>query len=283
MTLRRLLANVLYTGAVSYKGTVYAGEHAAVVDVQLWERVNDRLHINGAPQRGRPHRNQQALLANLLDCGECGGPMRPTHRTRHGQMYRYYVCAAARGSRRQRCRQRRVAAIDIEPSVADHLQPVLGSGLSAPLIHEALERVVYDGSTGGVSLRLRDGTRLQYTLPAPLRPGVRGAGTTNGGRVPRVSRLMALAIRLEALVRESSAEGVSDILRAGQISRTRLSQILRLRDLAPAIQEEILFLPKTLAGRDPITERALRRLAHVTDWQLQVQQFRSLKDSVQKG
>src|SRR4051812_38697571 len=99
MTLCRLLSNVLYTGAVSYQGTVYAGEHAAIVDAQVWQQVNDRLRFNSGCQRDRPHRKQQALLVNLIDCAECGGSMRPTHTTRQGQTYRYYVCAAAERSR----------------------------------------------------------------------------------------------------------------------------------------------------------------------------------------
>jgi site-specific DNA recombinase len=278
-TLRCLLSNVLYTGAVSWRGTVYPGEHAAIVDTQVWRQVNERLRMNGTHQAGRAHRKQDALLANLLCCGECGGPMRPTHTRRHGQLYRYYVCAAAQRSRRQECRQRRVAATDIEPSIADHLEPVLGTGLSGPVIQQSLDRVIYDGSTRRVSLRLRDGTRLEYTLPVAVRPGVSAADTKHTGNVPRVSRLMALAVRLERLVAKGVSGDHSDLADAGQISRPRLSQILRLRELAPAIQEEILFLPKTLTGRDPVTERALRQLTGIIDWDEQVKQFRSLMDS----
>ena len=43
LTLWQLLSNVLYTGVVSYKGTVYAGEHAAIVDRELWQKVNEQL------------------------------------------------------------------------------------------------------------------------------------------------------------------------------------------------------------------------------------------------
>jgi site-specific DNA recombinase len=278
-TLRRLLSNVLYTGAVSWRGTVYPGEHEAIIGRQIWDQVNERLRIHGAHQRRRLHGKQDALLANLLCCGGCGGSMRPTHTSRHGQLYRYYVCAAARRSRRQECRQRRVAATDIEPSIADHLEPVLGTGLSGPVIQQSLERVIYDGSTRQVSLRLRDGTRIGYTLPVVVRPGVSAAQTKHTGNVPRVSRLMALAVRLERLVAKGSTAGRGDLAAAGQISRPRLSQILRLRELAPAIQEEILFLPKTLTGRDPVTERALRQLTGIIDWDEQVKQFRCLMDT----
>jgi hypothetical protein len=107
--------------------------------------------------------------------------------------------------------------------------------------------------------------------------------TKPAGNVPRVSRLMALAVRLERLAGERSTGDRGDLAEAGQISRPRLSQILRLRELAPAIQEQILFLPKTLTGRDPITERALRQLTEIIDWDEQVKQFRCLMDSAGKA
>jgi hypothetical protein len=91
---------------------------------------------------------------------------------------------------------------------------------------------------------------------------------------------MALAIRMEGLLREGSIESFPDLAKLGQISRPRVSQILRLADLAPAIQEQILFLPKTPVGSDPVTEKALREVARVIDWELQLKQFRALMDSV---
>jgi len=36
--------------------------------------------------------------------------------------------------------------------------------------------------------------------------------------------------------------------------------------LAPSIQEEILFLPKTERGRDAVTERELRSIAAEVGW-----------------
>jgi hypothetical protein len=101
------------------------------------------------------------------------------------------------------------------------------------------------------------------------------------GRVPRVSRLMALAIKMERLMHEGCLRSYRDLAELGQISRPRLSQIMRLADLAPTIQEQLLFLPKTRVGSDRVTENALRRVAAVIDWECQVKEFRSLMDSAQ--
>jgi hypothetical protein len=86
------------------------------------------------------------------------------------------------------------------------------------------------------------------------------------GTVSRVSRLMALAIRFDELLREGAVEDQADLARLGHISRARVTQIMNLLLLAPDIQEAILDLPLTLRGRDPITETMLRPIAAEVDW-----------------
>ncbi len=86
------------------------------------------------------------------------------------------------------------------------------------------------------------------------------------GRVPRVSRLMALAIRLDGLIRDGVVADQAELARLGHVSRARLTQVMNLLCLAPDIQEQILFLPKTYGGRDVITERSLRYLVAIPSW-----------------
>nr|BDD45920.1 hypothetical protein 1 [Pseudomonadaceae bacterium] len=89
------------------------------------------------------------------------------------------------------------------------------------------------------------------------------------GRVPRVSRLMALAIRFEQLIREGHVADQAELARLGHVTRARLTQIMNLLNLAPDIQEDILHLPRVERGRDPVAERHLRPIAAVTDWREQ--------------
>ena len=89
------------------------------------------------------------------------------------------------------------------------------------------------------------------------------------GRVPRVARLMALAIRLERLLAEGVVRDYADLARLGGVTRARLTQIMNLTLLAPDIQEELLFLPRTFRGRDPVAEPKLRAIAAVPDWRKQ--------------
>jgi hypothetical protein len=89
------------------------------------------------------------------------------------------------------------------------------------------------------------------------------------GRVPRIARLMALALRFEQLVRSGAVRDYAELARLGQVSRARITQIMSLLYLAPDLQEQILFLPRIQMGRDPIHLDHLQRLAGVLDWHTQ--------------
>jgi hypothetical protein len=96
------------------------------------------------------------------------------------------------------------------------------------------------------------------------------------GRVPRVSRLMALALRFDELVRTGQIPSFSALASLGQVTRARISQILSLLCLAPDLQEALLFLPPTQRGRDPIILADLMPIAATIDWRKQRRLWRQL-------
>jgi len=100
------------------------------------------------------------------------------------------------------------------------------------------------------------------------------------GRVPRISRLLALAHHCFRLVQSGAIINQSELAHFGQISTTRMTQIMWLDNLAPDIQEEILFLPRTTQGRDPIKEADLRPIAKTLDWNKQRQMLKQMKTTV---
>jgi hypothetical protein len=78
---------------------------------------------------------------------------------------------------------------------------------------------------------------------------------------------MALAIRLDQLIRDGVVADQAELARLGRVSRARLTQIMNLLCLSPDIQEEVLFLPCVESGREPVSERDLRPIAAVVDWE----------------
>jgi len=128
--------------------------------------------------------------------------------------------------------------------------------------------------------------RRKRAVLAPS-PAGNGSGTTRrppgeeatdaaDGRVPRISRLMALAIRFDGLLQDGVVANQSELARLAHVTQPRMTQIMNLLNLAPDIQEEILFLPKIAKGRDPVTERDLRPIVAESAWALQRQQWQRL-------
>ena len=102
--------------------------------------------------------------------------------------------------------------------------------------------------------------------------------TVPSGRVPRISKLMALAIRFDGLIRDGKVRDMSELARLAHVTQPRMTQILNLLHLAPDIQEELLFLPLVTDGRDPIHERMLRSLVAVKEWREQRRQWQAMRD-----
>src|SRR5437763_15707769 len=89
------------------------------------------------------------------------------------------------------------------------------------------------------------------------------------GRVPRVARFLALALRLQEQLRRGLLKDNAEVARLGHVTRARVSQILTLVHLAPDIQEAILFLPRTQRGRDPVILSDVIPIAMELDWKRQ--------------
>jgi hypothetical protein len=95
-------------------------------------------------------------------------------------------------------------------------------------------------------------------------------------RLPRVARLMALALRLEQLVRTGAVKNYATLADVGGVSRARISQIMNLIHLAPAIQEALLFLAPIKRGRAPVLLADLQPIAALADWSEQRRAWRRL-------
>ncbi|MBX3354484.1 MAG: hypothetical protein KF724_02165 [Phycisphaeraceae bacterium] len=102
------------------------------------------------------------------------------------------------------------------------------------------------------------------------------AETAAVGRVPRVARLMALAIRFDQLLRDGIVANQTELAKLARVTQPRMTQIMNLLHLAPDIQEAILFLPHVNEGRDPITERDLRVVARHSSWMRQQRCWKEL-------
>lgn len=107
----------------------------------------------------------------------------------------------------------------------------------------------------------RGGRKEMRDGPAPAPP--------EPGRVPRVARLMALALRLEGLIRDGVVADYAEVARLGHVTRARVTQVMNLLHLATDVREALLFLPRVERGRDPVVLRDLQPIAAQPDWKRQ--------------
>ena len=130
-----------------------------------------------------------------------------------------------------------------------------------------IERQVHFGhARHGRGKQVREG-------PAPDEPQL------PRGRVPRVSKLMALALHLDDLVQSGTVASYAELARLGHVTRARVCQILNLVYLAPDLQEALLFLPRTQRGRDRVILADLQPIAATPDWRRQRRWFARLPSS----
>jgi len=119
---------------------------------------------------------------------------------------------------------------------------------------------------------------IECRLPADARkPAPPKPPACEPGRVPRVARWLALAIRLEARLADGTLADAAAVARESHVTRARVSQVLNMAFLAPDIQEAVLGLPRVAAGRDPVTLGDLQRIALTLDWAKQRKLFAGLR------
>jgi DNA invertase Pin-like site-specific DNA recombinase len=99
-------------------------------------------------------------------------------------------------------------------------------------------------------------------------------------RVPRVTRLLALALKFEEMIQSGAVGNYAVLAQLGRVSRSRISQMTNLLNLAPDIQEEILFLRPEEAERLRISEPSVRKLSGILAWGEQRAHWRRLRQPV---
>jgi hypothetical protein len=265
-------------GQVRYKETIYAGEQPAIVDAPLWQQVNRQLESQRWPKAQKV--GKDALLKGLLWCESCTAIMTASETRKPGRAYRYYVCTNAQRRGWRQCPKQSVRANVIEESILEqvraheklgkrHLQEHVGV-----LLHRLLESIKYDGLIGRVTLEFRDENTQPVTYL--LAPAEKPRAPVPNAHVPRLTRLLALAVKCDGLVRSGSIPDYAELARRGWITPARVTQIMNLLDLAAPIQEEILSWPEANEKRDPVSERALRRLTRIPLWSKQLELWRKL-------
>lgn len=126
-SVRRILQNPYYKGCVTHKGNVYAGEHEAIIDEEIWNKVQEIFKNNSSNPKENITSATPSFLRGILKCSECNSLMKHTTANNHGLVYRYYTCYNHLKYRTCKSPYKNIPADPIERSVIDEVLKIIKS------------------------------------------------------------------------------------------------------------------------------------------------------------
>jgi site-specific DNA recombinase len=122
-TLYHLLSNPLYIGKIAHKGTLNPGLHQAIVSKEVWEKTASLLKENRVRRTRSKNQSSDRLLLGLL-FDQDGNRFTPTHSSKTGRRYSYYISQAQIEGKKTRYIQR-IPAIEVERLISNRVQSFL--------------------------------------------------------------------------------------------------------------------------------------------------------------
>ena len=157
----RLLSNPIYIGEIHHKGSVFAGQHEAIIERPLWDEVQAQLadHRQGQ-QRAATVKSSSLFAGRIMDSD--GNPLIATHACKGEVRYRYYVSKALQHEPGPNQPGLRIPAMELEKVICEHLAAetrkplnlVAAAGLQPS--PEQMANVVHDASQLAERLAKRD-------------------------------------------------------------------------------------------------------------------------------
>ena len=298
-----MLKNQAYIGKVNYKGQIYPGLWPAIIDEETWAKVQARMESHRKERKAYRNTGYSGLLSKILKCKACGCAMVHTYVLKKGHhKYRYYYCSNALKRGKTECAIRYINAHALEECFEQSLRcAVKAKSLSnrpeaeailspiwESLFFEEKQRIIrtlvanadFDAKTNKIGLILAGSTeRLEFDsaikkVHAPTREGKE----RQLAKEPPIRKLLLLAHQLEQHLAQGKIKDLSQVSAWTGISQSRLSHILGLMNLSPAIQAEIMATPPGTIANLP--EYKLRNIAAETSWNEQAILWQKFKQTI---
>ncbi len=284
-----LLQNRLYRGEVEHKGNIYPGQHEAIVEADLWIRVQEKLATSRRDRKLAIGAKAPSLLASLIFDSD-GNRMTPTHANKRGRRYRYYISTSHLDRRKARSNAVRVPASRELEAALERAQalakewPVLPPDQLRALTRSIVARVTLSSDRVEVTLVVthelgapvmpndETGRTIVLTMAAALRQAGQGKRLIIGEPYHDTRDINLVEFLKEAFATRQklladTSETLNEITARTTKSKGRLTALMRVSYLAPDLVAEIL------AGRHP-PELSVKRLVRTSqdlplDWSSQ--------------
>lgn len=248
--LYHLLRNPIYIGKIPHKEELYDGLHDRIISDTLWDKVQAKLASNAVARKaGRNARSRSPLAGKVFDAD--GRPLTPTHASKSGKRYRYYV---SRRSGDRSSANWRISAQELEHAV------FLAMGNDTELRHRFARAGQSDPDTADLAeliervqihetyLRIetcRAPDAQPHTIEAPYtmrRRGVEAKMVLNAheNRTKDVVLMRRILRAMEWVSKIKSRRSISDIAGAEPVTPEYITHNMDLAYLSPKILTAIL-------------------------------------------
>jgi site-specific DNA recombinase len=251
------LKNRIYIGETGHKDKWFPGEHAGIVDREIFGQVQQLLKSKSDGRNATRTASEALLLGKLYD--DRGNHMSPSYSTKNGVRYRFYVSSALlRGRKTEVGSVGRVSAAEIEKAVLTVLRTHQGKDEenNGQDPFGAVERVVIsrdqlmltiagshgDSNVGGMpkDIKIAWSTKAKDSVPT-----LESDGPADGSHNEPLLQSIVRAHAWMHSLREGTYESVEDLAEANCMHPKVVRQALRLAFLSPEVTSAIL------EGRQP--------------------------------
>ncbi len=294
-----ILKNYTYVRKVNFKGQVYPGQQPAIIDEDTFAKVQAKLLEHRLDRKAYKNKDCSGLLSKVLKCSACGSMMVHTYTTKKGRhKYRYYLCSNAQKRGYAECPHRFVNAQTIEDAVIEAVKRKLAEQPEGPfkserdailspiwdtlffeekrrIIRTLIQTVDCDVKNQKVDLIL-NGSSERLTVAVNMKTEhykTRAKNLRNIANEAPIRKTLIHAHHIKKLIDENRIKSPREVCPWIHINETRLDQIMNTLLLSPLIQEEILSDNPALMR---ISERTIRDLTTLPDWNQQSQQWREI-------
>ena len=263
-----MLQNRIYRGEITHKSSAYPGEHKAIVDKTLWDKVQAVLAENRVDRATRADSKYPSLLAGLA-FDETGERLTPTHAVKKGTRYRYYVSKSLiTGAAKDHAQGRRIPAGNLEALVIGRLRDFLtdeGAMLSA----------ISDAEQNGAQQKrlIARGRQISEELPTLAPDAVRSVLMTLVNRVDIRAEYVEIQICRQPLHDLLQAQSIEPLVTAAAPPGDP-SDILKLKVKArlQRVGREMKMLVENTDGKTSADPGLLRVVARAHDFQERLMQ-----------
>ena len=266
--LYHLISNPLYIGKIKHHDEVFDGKHDAIIEDELWQRVQARLESNRISRKRRSNAKSRSPLAGKL-ITEDGIRLTPSHTSKGNKRYRYYISANPKCDMRLPAKEIERA---VELAVSNDLDV---RTLRAPVGHD-LFNIIQEITILEDRMQIRIALPKQEakTITVPYTMRRRGFETKlvipgNPARTPDLVMIRRVQRALSWVERIKAGESVKAIADSEGISSDFITHNIDLAFLSPEILEAILNGEQ----RADLTTAKLARRRWPMNWPDQRPQF----------